>query len=99
MRGGFRKPGWRWTRRGWQRIARRPRQAKAAAPARRKTRKRITAAAPPPEAPQKAQEQGRTGAAPIPAAKAAKPAPRPPRRAWGGKYDELGNTTRQETKP
>jgi hypothetical protein len=42
-----------------------------------------------------AAEQGRALSAPTPPPEAAKPAPRPMRKAWHGKYDDLTKTAPQ----
>ncbi len=95
--GGLRKLGWHWTRKGWKRSPKHLLAVKKVPlPTKRKTRKkvRITPAPkrtppPRPEAPQLAVEQGRADSAPTPAPEAEKPAMRPPRKAWSGKYADL----------
>ncbi len=99
--GGLKKLGWHWTRKGWKRSPKHLLAVKKVPlPTKRKTRKKVRLAAAPkrtkppiPEAPQLAVEQGR---AVTPAPEAAKPAPPPPRRAWGGKYADLDPPTKTD---
>ena len=87
-RGSLRKHGWVWTKHGWKKAPQRLRRVKRVPLPSKKQTKKIRRIAPP-EARQIVQEQGRAVAAPTPQPQAAKPTPRPPRRAWHGKYADL----------
>jgi len=94
-----RKVGWIWTRAGWKRVPLRLRRVKKVPmPSKHRTRKlfilkpatpKAQKAKPVLKAPNLAIEQGMAVSAPIQAPKAGQPAVRQPRRAWGGKYDDL----------
>jgi hypothetical protein len=93
--------GWVWTSQGFAKKPRRLRPAKSASkPIKRRKRRsrRISPAVPKPQrpvdaqAPQVAQEHG--GAASVPPL--ATPTPRSPRKAWSGKYDDLGKLSKGE---
>jgi hypothetical protein len=101
---GLKKLGWHWTRKGWKRTPKHLLAVKKVPlPTKRKTRKKagITTAAPrekPPtfaEARKLAAGQGRADSAPTPAPEAAQPAQRQTRRAWSGKYDDLGKAPKE----
>ncbi len=93
------RSGWHWTKRGWQRDKPTRRASPTSKPAKKhKPRKPVVVVAPPKRekpafdwrAPQIAQERLLLPAAPTPAADPAERASaRPPRAAWGGKYDQL----------
>ncbi len=99
--GGIKKASWHWTRAGWKRSPKRLQTVKKiAAPTKRRSFKRVVvqpaSAEKPPtfaEARKLAAEQGMAESAPTPAPEAATRATRPPRRAWGGKYDALTNAS------
>jgi hypothetical protein len=97
MKGGsLRKLGWVWTSKGWKKVPRRLLRVKRVPLPSKKQTKKICRIVPPatrPEARQIAQEQGRAVSAPTLQPQAVKPAPRPPRRAWQGKYADLGKST------
>jgi|SRR5271156_348301 len=92
---GFTKAGWRWTRGGWKRIPKLQAKVKKVAAKRRPTKRvRIQPAQEEKlptfvEARQLAAEKGRAVSAPTPAPEAEKPVSSPPRKAWGGKYNDL----------
>jgi hypothetical protein len=99
--GRNRMRGWVWTRQGWQKKPRRMRPVKSVPkPGRRRKRRlrRIRPAVPKPAIPVEAEaqlvakERDRAESAP----EAATLAPRSPRRAWSGKYDNLATPTEEE---
>ena len=103
---GLRKLGWHWTPKGWKRTPKHLLAVKKVRlPSKRKTRKKaaITPATPTEKPPTFAQarklavEQGRADSAPVPAPEAEKPATRPPRKTWSGKYDDLAKPTEGPT--
>jgi hypothetical protein len=90
MESGFQKTGWHWTRKGWKRTPKHLLAVKKVRlPSKRKTRKKagITPATP---------TEKPADSAPVPAPEAEKPATRPPRTAWSGKYDDLTKPTEGE---
>ena len=102
---GLRKLGWHWTRKGWKRSPKHLLAVKKVpSPTKRKTRKkaRIDPAMPKEKPPTFAEarkllaEQGRAVSAPTPAPEAGKPATRPMRQAWSGKYDALTRPATRE---
>ena len=102
MIGGLGKVGWVWTKAGWKQTPKRLQAVKkVATPPKRRPFKKVaikpaerhsvpTFA----EARKLAVEQGMAVSAPIPAPEATTPAMHPPRRAWGGKYDQLAHAGR-----
>src|SRR5208282_5105031 len=104
MKGGLRKVGWVWTKTGWKRVPKRSRAVKKVPlPTKRRPLKIQRIAAAPkrtkpatPEAPELAAGQGRAVFAPTLAPEPSTPAPRPPRKAWSGKYAELDRASRKQ---